>query len=74
MVSNKTTHQETQERERKASTVDNEIDVEGARALSDALKTNTTLTRLDLSGEQGKHTRPQGKHSKSKTSTQRHAE
>ena len=31
---------------------DNHIEVEGARALSEALKTNTTLQSLDLSGEQ----------------------
>ena len=30
----------------------NDIGDEGARALSDALKTNTTLQSLDLSGEQ----------------------
>ena len=31
---------------------ENEIDDEGARALSDALETNTTLQSLDLAGEQ----------------------
>ena len=31
---------------------DNRIDVEGARALSEALKFNTTLTALDLKGVQ----------------------
>ena len=31
---------------------DNGIGAEGAHALSDALKVNTTLTTLDLGGEQ----------------------
>ena len=34
---------------------DNKIDVEGARALCDALKTNTTLTELSLGSEQQDH-------------------
>ena len=33
---------------------DDEIDDEGARALSEALKTNTTLTELKLHGVQGR--------------------
>ena len=33
----------------------NEIGVGGARALGDALKTNTTLTQLDLNSEQQDH-------------------
>ena len=33
----------------------NEIGDEGARALGDALKTNTTLTVLELNGEQQDH-------------------
>ena len=31
---------------------ENKIGAEGARVLGDALKTNTTLTELDLGGEQ----------------------
>ena len=38
------------ERDGKQQT-DNNIGAEGARALSEALKTNTTLQSLDLSGE-----------------------
>ena len=34
---------------------DNEIGGEGARVLGDALKTNTTLTQMDLSGVQQDH-------------------
>ena len=34
---------------------DNKIGVEGARALGDALNKNTTLTELDLCGEQQDH-------------------
>ena len=34
----------------KNAQTDNEIGVEGARALSDALKVNTALTTLDLAG------------------------
>ena len=42
---------------------DNKIGVEGARALGDALKTNTTLTQLSLHGEQQDHKETQqGKH------------
>ena len=44
----------------------NEIGDEGARALGDALKTNTTLTELHLNSEQQNHKerneREQGKH------------
>ena len=40
-----------------------EIGAEGARGLGDALKTNTTLTKLDLEGEQQGHkeTQQEGK-------------
>ena len=44
---------------------DNKIGDEGARGLGDALKTNTTLTTLDLSREQQDHKetqQEQGKH------------
>ena len=46
---------------------DNEIGDEGARVLGDALKTNTTLTELNLSGVQQDHKQTQqeskaGKH------------
>ena len=36
----------------KNNKADNKICVEGARALSEALKVNTTLTTLDLTGVQ----------------------
>ena len=39
--------------------VDNEIDEEGARGLGDALKTNTTLTELNLWSEQQDHKQTQ---------------
>ena len=37
----------------------NEIGDEGARGLGDALKTNTTLTKLDLQREQQDHKQTQ---------------
>ena len=58
-VSNKTTSKHS-ERARQPQwdvvwLADNGIRDEGARGLSDALKTNTTLTQLDLVGEQQDH-------------------
>ena len=40
---------------------DNKIGVEGARGLAEALKTNTTLTELNLEGEQQNHKETQSK-------------
>ena len=47
----------------------NGIGAEGARALSDALKTNTTLTALDLSCEQEKGRKVDGLQTLSTTNT-----
>ena len=38
---------------------DNDIGAEGARLMSEALKTNTTLTTLNLRGEQEDKTKKQ---------------
>ena len=40
---------------KKSDWTDNEIGDEGARGLGDALKTNTTLTKLELGCEQQDH-------------------
>ena len=51
----------------------NEIGVEGARGLGDALKTDTTLTKLDLGSEQtdqGNTAREQGKHNVTRSAGQ----
>ena len=40
-----------------SKTTENELDERGATSLSDALKSNSTLTKLDLEGEKKKETK-----------------